>query len=358
MNPAERYLAVYDENARKNLDRVPTHVQDVKSVFFTMNEEGMMNNYEGELTYSVKFDAPIVLGFDAVFAGVPSSCTTEFVEITLDNGEVSTIGQGGQVSRKGSSYYGGGALTTLENFEKLSATLKKVDTTLQIEQTMKYYESLHDKIFPVTMIGGIFDRVWQAMGMKQFARNFRKKTKLYRDLVKFYADICKMNVQGLIEATGGRAKIVNLLDDIAFKGRSMIPPERFEEDYMPYYKEINSMIRDAGMIAQLHTDGDVTEMIPILKKSGFQGLQGWEGGCDPYYINEHYPDFVVVGFGDVSDVLPFGTKEEVYAHVKDLMDALKENRHYVFGPSTVIVKEMPLDNVKWFMDAARKYGKY
>jgi uroporphyrinogen-III decarboxylase len=60
----------------------------------------------------------------------------------------------------------------------------------------------------------------------------------------------------------------------------------------------------------------------------------------------------------VGDVLPFGTPKEIDAHVKSLMDALKENRHYVCGPSTVIVKEMPLKNVQLFMSAIKKYGKY
>jgi uroporphyrinogen-III decarboxylase len=358
MNPMDRFLAVYDDEKRKNLDRVPSFVQDVKPDFFAINEEAMMDDYEGELTYSTKYDAPIVLGFDSVFSGIPGSCKTDNVEVTLDNGEKTTVGMGGQVSREGSSYYGGGALTSLENLEALSSTLKKVDSSKAIKANMEYCESIRDRIFPVTMIGGIFDRVWQAMGMKTFARHMRKRTKLYQGIVKYFAEISKMNVQGLIDATGGRSKIVNILDDIAFKGRSMIPPERFETDYVPYYKEITGMIRDAGMYAQLHTDGDVTEMIPILQKAGFQGLQGWEGGCDPFEIAEKFPDFVVVGFGDVSDVLPFGTEEEIYTHVKELMDALKENRHFVCGPSTVIVKEMPLQNVRWFMDAIKKYGKY
>ncbi|MCK4238904.1 MAG: hypothetical protein KAX33_07270, partial [Candidatus Lokiarchaeota archaeon] len=161
-----------------------------------------------------------------------------------------------------------------------------------------------------------------------------------------------------IEATGRRGKILNILDDVAYKGRTMISSERWEQDFLNYYKEINSIISDAGMIPQVHTDGDPTELIPSLQKAGFRGLQGWEGGCDPFYINEHFPDFVVIGFGDVSDVFPYGTPEHVDNHVKKLMEALKDNRHFILGPSTVIFKKIPLENVKTFMTAAIKYGKY
>jgi len=162
----------------------------------------------------------------------------------------------------------------------------------------------------------------------------------------------------LINAIGGRGKILTLLDDVAYKGHPMISPERWEKDFLPYYKEITSIISDASMISQIHTDGDVTELISSFKKAGFQGLQGFEGGCDPYYVNEHYPDFVIVGFGDVSYTLPYGTQDQIESHVKELMTALKENRRFVIGPSTVIFKEIPLENVRTFIQAAIKYGKY
>jgi hypothetical protein len=295
MNAKERFLAIYSDSNRKDLDRVPTFVQDVKPEFCTKYEDQMFENFNGELFYSVKFDAPFILGFDAVFAGLPTSVQVETVDVEDENGKKVAIGESGQVSRHGSSYYGGGALTSLENLNKLRSGIKKVDNSKAIQETIKYYEIISDRIFPVCMIGGIFDRVWQAMGMTTFAKNFRKNTPLYRELVKYFAEITKANVQGVIDATGNRAKVINLLDDVAFKGRSMIPPDRWDSDFLPYYKEINGMIKDMGMIPQLHTDGDITELIPSFQKAGFRGLQGWEGGADPVYINEHYPDFVVIG---------------------------------------------------------------
>ena len=68
--------------------------------------------------------------------------------------------------------------------------------------------------------------------------------------------------------------------------------------------------------------------------------------------------FVVIGFGDVSDVLPFGTTQQIEIHVKTLMDALKENRHFIIGPSTVIYRTIPLQNVTTFLRAVHHYGKY
>jgi uroporphyrinogen-III decarboxylase len=99
-------------------------------------------------------------------------------------------------------------------------------------------------------------------------------------------------------------------------------------------------------------------MVPILKRIGFSGIQGWEGGADPFFMNENHPDFVIIGFGDISQVIPFGSKEEIFNHVKELMDALKENRHFIIGPSTVIYEGIPFENVEYFIGASKRYGKY
>lgn len=236
--------------------------------------------------------------------------------------------------------------------------MKIVDRSEQILKIIKLYEGMGNKIFPILMVDGIFDRIWKSMGMNYFSHNFRKNTKLYQELIKFYAEITHINIEGLINATGNRGRILNILDDVAYKGRSIISPERWNKDFSPIYREITSLIKDGGLIPQIHSDGDVTELIPSFIRAGFKGLQGWEGGCNPYYINENFPNFVVIGFGDVSQILPYGNSGQIIQHVKDLMNALKDNRHFIIGPSTVVHEKIPLENIKLFLSSAEKYGKY
>lgn len=355
MDPKARFLAPFRDEVP---DRVPRFVQGVKPDFFAQFEEQIMEEYEGPLTYNLQFDAPLALGFDAVFAGVPGSIRSTPVEITLDDGTTHAVGLSGQMHRQDTSFYTGGVLTTQERHDAVWEHMERFDNSAAIEKTVAYYESISHQIFPVPMVGGMFDVIWQSMGFSAFAREFRKRTKFYRNLVRDYSAVTRAKVEGIIEATGDRCGIINILDDIAFKGRPMISPERWAQDYLPYYKEITDLIHDAGMHAMLHTDGDVTSIVPLLKRAGFEGVQGWEGGADPWEVADKYPEFVVVGFGDVSEVLPFGTTAQVDQHVKELMDALKPHHHFVIGPSTVIVKEMPYENVAQFMCSAEQYGSY
>jgi len=358
MDAKERYLAVYDSSKRTNLDKVPKFVQYVRDEFIVKHRLKLNLNLANQFSNMTYFSVPFELGFDAVFAPFPSSVKVKSVKIKSENGEFLKIGEDGQKVHKRSPYYEGGFIHSIEILDELKSNMKFFDKSKDIQKVVNNYEKFSKKIFPILMLDGIFDRVWKSMGITQFSKHYRKNSDLYIALIKFYAEITELNLVGLVNATQDKTRIINILDDLAFKGRSFIPPDRWKRDIMPSYKKITSLIKDAGLIPQIHSDGDITELISLLQEAGFQGLQGWEGGCNPYYINDNFPEFVVIGFGDVSNILPYGSKENIINHVKDLMMALKENRHFVIGPSTVCHEKIPLESIKCFNLAAEKFGRY
>lgn len=356
MDPKTRFLSVFTDD-RKKLDRVPTFTQGVLAGFVNKYESQLFDVYPGEMIFNTTFDAPLVLGFDAVFAGLPHVVGCKAFKVVDEQGVEHVVGLGGQREHQGSSFYAGGLVKTMDVLEKLEENLVITENPKAAQETLAFYEKVSRLIFPVPMIGGIFDTTWQAMGFTTFAKEYRKNSKLYKGIIKFYANVTKANVEKIIEATGGKFAIINLLDDVAFKGSPMISPERWAQDLLPYYKEICGMIRDAGMHAIIHSDGDVTTLVPYLKQAGFEGLQGWEGGASPAIIREKHPDFVTIGWGDVGQI-PFWNKAEIEQHAKSILDALKENRHLVMGPSTVIFEKMPIDNIRHFIDCIKKHGVY
>jgi uroporphyrinogen decarboxylase len=354
MNARERFLSVFEDRIP---DRVPRFVQGVKEDFIAKYEDELLGDFEGELTYNLHYDGPVALGFDACFAGVPRNHRCPGIDIEVE-GKTYHVGLSGRYGDEATTFYQKGGITTLERHETVFATVEYFDASETIRQTADYFAQIDHQVFSVPMLGGLFDDIWMAMGMSTFAREYRKNSKFYQAMIRDRAELILRHVEAIIEATKNRFGILSILDDVAFKGRLMISPQRWREDFGKYYREINKLIHDAGMHAMIHTDGDVTDLVPELIDVGFEGLQGWEGGADPHVIKERFPEFVVIGFGDVSEVLPFGSTEEVDQHVRELMDVLKPGGRYVFGPSTVIVKEMPYENVKAFMAAADKYGLY
>jgi len=358
MNASERYLAVYDDYNRHKLDKVPTHVQYIREEFISKYKDVILRDYSGHVFNNDYFDIPLALGFNSIFAPIPPSYKIRSIKISTGNGSNIKIREDGQAIKRRSTYYEGGYITNIDILSELRANLKILDNRTLLQKLITQCEKRSNLIFPILTVDGIFDRVWKSMGMAIFSRNFKKNTKIYKELIRFYAELTQITIEGLIKATGARGKVINILDDVAFKGRSMISPHRWEQDFLPHYKKLTKIISDNDMIPQLHTDGDVTELVSSFQRAGILGLQGWEGGADPFFINDNFPDFVIIGFGDVSHILPFGTKQQISDHVKKLMSALKENRHFIIGPSTVIFKEIPLENIKSFMKAIEEYGKY
>lgn len=356
MDPKTRFLSVFTDD-RNKLDRVPTFVQGVLAGFINKYESQLFETFDGELIFNTMFDAPLVLGFDAVFADVPHVVGCKAFKVVDDQGVEHVVGLGGQREHKGSSFYAGGMVTTMEVLEQLEANLVVNENPRAARETLSFYEQVERLIFPVPKISGIFDTTWQAMGFTPFAKEYRKNSNLYKGVIKFYANVTKTNVQKLIEATGGKFRVITILDDLAFKGNPMISPERWAQDLLPYYKEICCMIRDAGMHPILHSDGDVTTLVPYLKQAGFEGLQGWEGGADPAIIREKHPDFVTIGWGDVGQI-PFWNDGEIEQHALNILHALKDNRHLVMGPSTVIFEKMPIENIRHFVACIKKHGTY
>ncbi len=74
MNPRERFLAVFDETQRYNLDRVPLFVQEVNSDFLQKFEDDLFTDIPENAVGIPNWDAAWLLGFDGIFADFPSLC--------------------------------------------------------------------------------------------------------------------------------------------------------------------------------------------------------------------------------------------------------------------------------------------
>ncbi|MBN2151994.1 MAG: hypothetical protein JW839_11140 [Candidatus Lokiarchaeota archaeon] len=357
MQAKERLLALFDD-ARRRLDRVPTFVQAVNPDFIQRNEDALFSDENYEYVNNPGADAALVLGFDGIFGDFPSAFTYEPVVVIDSDGKKRHINTEGRAYHDGTRFYKGGLLTSQDTLDEIRATVRPVADTRPMQATIDRGEALARRIFAVPKTGGIFSRVLLAMGYKDFALHYRKRTRFYREMIEFRAGLLRAEVEYLVAGGGKKAGALFIADDIAYKGRPMIPPDRFLSDFGVHYKEILGIARDAGIVPLLHTDGDVTDMVPAFQQVGFRGVQGWEGGCDPRATNERFPDFVVIGFGDMNEVLPFGIEARIEAHVRDLMAALKENRHFAIGPSSVVNATMPIENVRAFVRHAKALGKY
>ena len=109
----------------------------------------------------------------------------------------------------------------------------------------------------------------------------------------------------------------------------------------------------------LHTDGDITTLIPDFIAMGIDVLHPLEpcgGALDIYTVKARYGDRIALhGNIDLSGVLSTGTPQEVAQDVRDHLDRLAPGGGYIVSSSHNITEDIPVENFYAMRDAVVGY---
>ncbi len=133
-------------------------------------------------------------------------------------------------------------------------------------------------------------------------------------------------------------------DDIAFNSGTIINPVWMREHYFPCLARIIAAWHARGIKVLFHSDGNLNPVLEDLVAAGIDGLNPIEvlSGMDVADIHKRYPHLFMAGGIDVSQLLPFGSPQEVKDAVVRAIDAA-EGR-IMIGSSTEMHDEVPLEN--------------
>lgn len=140
------------------------------------------------------------------------------------------------------------------------------------------------------------------------------------------------------------ALIIEETCDMAFKTGLLFSPSFLRKSYLPGYTRFCSTAHALGKKVLFHSDGDLTEILDDLVEAGIDLLHPVEplAGMDPKEIHRRYPDLILCGTIDVSQLLPYGTPRQVADTVKRNIESTEG--HIMVGSSTEINNEVPLKN--------------
>ncbi|MHC4561746.1 MAG: uroporphyrinogen decarboxylase family protein [Planctomycetota bacterium] len=145
-------------------------------------------------------------------------------------------------------------------------------------------------------------------------------------------------------------------DDIAFKSGPFLAPKWFDEHYMPRLARVIDAHHAKGMKVMFHTDGDAMPILSGLVDAGIDGLNPIEvtAGMDIAEIHRRHPHIFMCGGIDVSNLLPFGTPQQVRDATKKAIDDA-EGR-IMIGSSTELNDQVPLENFLAMRQAVLDYA--
>jgi hypothetical protein len=135
-------------------------------------------------------------------------------------------------------------------------------------------------------------------------------------------------------------------DDIAYKTGLLISPVWLRAHWLPRLKRLVSAWHDRGVYCLFHSDGNLWKILPDLVQTGIDGLNPLEvlAGMDVPAVRKAYPNLVLTGGIDVSQLLSLGKPEEVQAACRQNVSATG-GLGYFMGSTTELHWEIPLQNM-------------
>lgn len=148
--------------------------------------------------------------------------------------------------------------------------------------------------------------------------------------------------------------------DIADNHGLFFNPEQMERFILPYLRRWAATVKEMGLYAILHTDGDVGACLEGLSESGLDALQAIDpvAGMEIRRVKEQVGDRLCLCGNVDCGLLVMGTPKQVYAATRDLLLYCKAGGGLVLGASNAVQPEVPIANYWAMIEAWQDYGQY
>lgn len=146
-------------------------------------------------------------------------------------------------------------------------------------------------------------------------------------------------------------------EDLGMQHGPMITPENFRRYIKPSYKRMMRMVRQAGKIVHMHSDGDIRDLVDDIIGDGCQviNLQDLVNGID--WIAEHFRGKVCVELDIDRQSVTFGGTP------KDIDDLIREEVTKIATPAGGMMMVYglypgtPIENAEAVATAMEKYSR-
>ena len=146
-------------------------------------------------------------------------------------------------------------------------------------------------------------------------------------------------------------------DDLGMQDGLAVGAAKWRKYLKPCFAKMYKMVRDAGKLVYMHTDGQIYEIMPDLYECGVNminpqfranGLSNLERVCKGK---------IPINLDLDRQMFPFATTGELDDHVRECVETLYLPEGGL-GLNLELSHDIPLDNMAALLDAIRKYRTY
>lgn len=150
-----------------------------------------------------------------------------------------------------------------------------------------------------------------------------------------------------------------LFGDLAHNGDILFSPEFYEKYLFPFHKEICYFFASYGIPTILHSDGNISRIIPLLIRAGFRALHPvqFSAGLDIRKLKKEYKTDVVF-FGNIDvDMLRF-PRAAMRKMLIERLNSCKEGGGYIFGLDGPVAPGTDMKVYQFLLETVKEHGKY
>ena len=147
-------------------------------------------------------------------------------------------------------------------------------------------------------------------------------------------------------------------DDMGYKGSTFFSPDMYRRMLKPYHTKAVRWAYDHGVVAQLHSCGDIRTLVPDILETGVDALNPLEvkAGVDPVELKRRYGDRLLLRGG--INAVNWSDTDAILAEIGHKVPILKENGGFIFSSDHSIPNSVSLENMRLIMEQIKRVGRY
>jgi len=177
------------------------------------------------------------------------------------------------------------------------------------------------------------------------------------DMFNHYLDV-HIALFDMIWDAGYHFDAIHWPDDMGYKGHQFFSLDTYRQLLKPVHKRAADWAHNRGLAVELHSCGNVLPFIPDFIEIGINVLNPIEvkAGMDPVAIKKQY-GHVLTLHGGINAAL-FWEPEKLYAHMRQVIPAMKENGGYIISSDHSVPDSVSLEDFRRFVELAKQLGTY
>lgn len=138
---------------------------------------------------------------------------------------------------------------------------------------------------------------------------------------------------------------------------SVISPQIYRDFVKPYHEDLVRYFKERKIFVMLHICGYIDPIMQDVVSTGVGMLSIDEPSSLRKLVEVSQRKLVIMG-NVATSLFAWGTKEEIEQAVKECIDIAAEGSGYILASGCELPLNSTVENIRHFMEAADKYGRY